>query len=74
MLEACLPVNNPKETYLDGFSIKFQALFLVGEELLNILALVSLELDHLTHLAIHDDGAIASCVTTVRPKIASDYQ
>jgi len=45
---------------LDSLGIKFQAFFLVGEELLNILALISLELDHLPHLSVDDDGAIAS--------------
>jgi hypothetical protein len=47
--------------YLDGLGIKFEALFLVGEKLLNILALISLELNHLSHLSVDDDGAIASC-------------
>ena len=45
---------------LYGFGIEPQPLFLIGEELLNILALVALELDHLTHLRVGDDGAIAS--------------
>jgi len=45
---------------LDGLGIKFETLFLVGEELLNILALISLELNHLSHLSVDDDGAIAS--------------
>jgi hypothetical protein len=47
---------------LDGLGIKFETLFLVGEELLNILALISLELNHLPHLRVDDDGAIASCL------------
>jgi hypothetical protein len=46
--------------YLNGLGIKLQTLLLVGEELLNILALVSLKLNHLSHLSINDDGAIAS--------------
>lgn len=46
--------------YLNGLGIKLQAFFLVREELLNILALIALELDHLSHLGINDDGAIAS--------------
>jgi hypothetical protein len=46
--------------YLDSLGIKFQAFLLVGEELLNILALISLELNHLPHLSVDDDGAIAS--------------
>jgi hypothetical protein len=45
---------------LDGLGIKLKALLLVGQELLNILALISLELDHLTHLSVVDDRAIAS--------------
>jgi len=45
---------------LDGLGIEFKTLFLVGEKLLNILALISLKLNHLSHLSIDDDGAIAS--------------
>jgi len=45
---------------LDSLSIKLQAFLLVGEELLNILALISLKLNHLAHLSVDDDGAIAS--------------
>jgi hypothetical protein len=44
---------------LDGLAIKAQALLLVGQEVLNILALVSLQLDHLSHLSVCDDSAIA---------------
>lgn len=46
--------------YLDSLGIKLQTLLLVREELLNILALIALELDHLSHLSVDDDGAIAS--------------
>jgi len=49
-----------KAVDLDSLGIKFQAFLLVGEELLNILALISLELNHLPHLSVDDDGAIAS--------------
>jgi len=45
---------------LNGLGIKLQTLLLVGEELLDILALISLELNHLSHLSIDDNGAIAS--------------
>lgn len=45
---------------LDGFSIKAQALLLVGQEVHNILALIALQLDHLSHLGVCNDGAIAS--------------
>lgn len=44
---------------LDRLSIKTQAFLLVGKKLLNILSLVSLKLDHITHLGVVDDGAIA---------------
>jgi hypothetical protein len=44
---------------LDGFAIKTQALLLVRQEILNILALVTLKLDHFAHLRVGDDGAIA---------------
>jgi hypothetical protein len=44
---------------LDGLAIKPQALLLVRHEVLHIFALVSLQLDHLSHLGIGDDGAIA---------------
>jgi hypothetical protein len=47
--------------YLNGLGIKLQTLLLVGEELLNILALVPLKLYYLSHLSINDDSAIASC-------------
>jgi len=46
--------------YLNGLGIQLEAFFLVREELLNILALIALKLDHLSHLSINHDGAIAS--------------
>jgi hypothetical protein len=49
-----------KTVDLDGLGIKLKTLLLVGQELLDILALVSLKLNHLTHLGVIDDGAIAS--------------
>ena len=45
---------------LDGLCIQAQAFLLIGQELLNILALIALELDDLTHLGVDHDGAIAS--------------
>jgi hypothetical protein len=45
---------------LDGLSIQLEAFLLVGQELLDILTLISLKLNHLTHLSVSDDGAIAS--------------
>jgi len=44
----------------DGLGIKLETFLLVGQELLNILTLISLELDHISHLGVIDDGAIAS--------------
>lgn len=44
---------------LDGLSIKTQAFLLIGQEILHILALIALELDHLAHLRVGDDSAIA---------------
>jgi hypothetical protein len=43
---------------LDGLAIKAQALLLVGHKVLHIFALVSLQLDHLSHLRVGDNGAI----------------
>lgn len=45
---------------LDGLGIKLQTFLLVDQEFLHILALVTLQLDHLAHLRVVDDGAIAS--------------
>lgn len=46
--------------YLDGLGIKRQAFLLVDQKFLNVFALIPLELDHLAHLSVVDDGAIAS--------------
>lgn len=43
------------------FQVRAEAILLVDEPILDNLALVALELDHLAHLIIVDDGAIASC-------------
>lgn len=51
---------------LDGLGIKLKTFLLIGQKLLNILALVSLQLNHLAHLGIVDDGAIASWVMLVK--------
>lgn len=47
-------------TYLDRLLIKFKAIF-CDQELLHVLALIALKLDHLAHLTIGDNGAIAGC-------------
>ena len=47
-------------TNLDGLGIELEAFLLIDQEFLNIFALIALKLDHLPHLAIVDDGAIAS--------------
>ena len=44
---------------LDGLGIQLQPFLLIDEELLHIFALVALELNHLAHLRVVDDGAIA---------------
>lgn len=45
--------------HLHGHGLEGQTFLLVREELLNILALIALELDDLTHLRVAHDGAIA---------------
>lgn len=45
---------------LDGLGIQLKTFLLIGQELLNIFPLVSLQLNHLAHLSVVDDGAIAS--------------
>lgn len=45
---------------LDGLGVELKTV-LAGEEFLEILALIALELNHLAHLSIVDDGAIAGC-------------
>jgi hypothetical protein len=47
-------------SYLDSLHVQGQAFLLIGEKFLNILALIALKLNHLSHLCIDDDGAIAS--------------
>jgi hypothetical protein len=58
------PVSSHDERRLetvdfDGLGIELKTFLLVDEKLLHILALIPLELDHLAHLGIDDDGAIA---------------
>jgi hypothetical protein len=48
-----------KTVYLNGLDIKTQALLLVCQKILDVLALIALELDHLSHLGVGNDGAIA---------------
>lgn len=48
-----------KTVDLDSLAIKAQALLLISQEILHILALVSLQLNHLAHLRVGDNGAIA---------------
>lgn len=44
---------------LDGLGIQLEAFLLVGQEFLDILTLISLQLNHLTHLGVGNNGAIA---------------
>jgi hypothetical protein len=46
-------------THLDRLGVKTQPILLVGQEVLDVLALVALELDDLAHLGVAHDGAIA---------------
>src|ERR1700761_4550614 len=43
----------------DGLRIQLQPILLVNQEFLHIFTLVALELNHLAHLRVVDDGAIA---------------
>jgi hypothetical protein len=43
----------------DSLGIELKTLLLINEELLHILALITLKLNHLAHLGIDDNGAIA---------------
>lgn len=45
---------------LDSFGIKFQPFLFIDQEFLDIFALITLKLDHLAHLSVIDDCAIAS--------------
>jgi hypothetical protein len=50
----------------DGLRIQAETILFVREELLDLVALVSLQLDYLAHslgLGVADDGAIASYAT-----------
>ena len=47
---------------LDVTGIKLEAVFLVGEKIQQVLALVALELDHLAKIGVGDGGTIAGCV------------
>jgi hypothetical protein len=46
-------------THLDSLRIQAQALLLIRQEVLDILALVALQLDYLAHLGVADNSAIA---------------
>jgi hypothetical protein len=47
-------------SYFDRLHVQFKAIF-CDQEFLDIFALIALELNHLAHLTIGDDGAIAGC-------------
>lgn len=44
---------------LDGFGIQFKPLLFVDQEFLDVFALIPLKLNHLAHLSVIDNGAIA---------------
>lgn len=58
-MKACMWRRRLETVDLDGLRIQLQPLLLIDQELLHILALVPLELNHLAHLRVVDDGAIA---------------
>jgi hypothetical protein len=49
-----------KDTYFDGVDLQTKSI-VGGQEFLYIFALITLKLNHLAHLSIVDNGAIASC-------------
>ena len=46
-------------THLYGFGVESEAFLLVGQEVLDILSLVALQLDDLAHLCVSHNGSIA---------------
>ena len=58
-LSAVSEIDFAQEWYLDRLRIEFEAVF-GDQELLNIFALITLKLDHLAHLTIRNNRAIAS--------------
>lgn len=46
-------------THLDRLRVKTKTFLLVGHEVLDVFALIALELNHLAHLGVGDNGAIA---------------
>jgi hypothetical protein len=53
-----------RRIYFDGLCIKLEPI-LVDQELLDVLTLISLQLNHLAHFTVIHDGAIASCAASV---------
>lgn len=49
-----------KSAYLDGFSIKLKPFLFVYQKFLDVFALITLELNYLSHLSIVNNSAIAS--------------
>ena len=47
--------------YLDSLGVKLRAYLVCGEELIDLEALITLELDHVSHHGVGNNGAIASC-------------
>ena len=53
-------MSDLESVHLDGLVIEAETTLLVGEKLSDFGALIALELDHLAHLTVANDGAIAS--------------
>ena len=58
---------------LDGLGVQLETFLLVGQKLLNIFTLVSLQLNHITHLSVVDDGSIAGCGTVTLAVVFCGY-
>ena len=58
--------------YLYSLRVELKPFLLVDQEFLDVLALITLKLDHLAHLSIVDDGAIARCCTVYVSRVVVD--
>lgn len=53
------PATSLETMDFDGLGVQLEPFLLIHQELLHVLALVALQLDHLAHLAVVHNGAIA---------------
>ena len=59
-MSVTVTMSKGSPSYLDSLRIELKAI-LCDQELLNIFALIALELNHLAHFTVRDNGAIAGC-------------